>query len=74
MMLIYVGSKSEIAGKLSARAGIGEKELADIESVDVRQCRAASSGVESDERKLQDGIKNLQCQSIGPGFWCSSVT
>lgn len=52
--MLYLGSKNEIAGKLSARAGIGEKGLAVIESVDNRQCRAASSSVESDERKTQD--------------------
>lgn len=65
---MYLKSKNEIAGKLPARAGIGEKGLAVIESVDVGQCRAVSSSMESDEIKMQDGIKNHQCQSVGPGF------
>lgn len=61
-------SKNEIAGKLSTRAGIGEKGLADTESVDVRQYRAASSSVGSDEINMQDGIKYHQRQRIRPGF------
>lgn len=55
---LYLGSRNEIAGNLSVRSRIGEKGLADIEGVDVRQCRATSSSVESDERNLQYGIKN----------------
>lgn len=54
----YMGSKNEIDGKLSARTGVGEKELAEIESDDVRQCRTASSSVESDQRKMRDGVEN----------------
>lgn len=65
---MYLRSKNEIAGKLSARAGIGEKGLVVIESVDDRKCRGVSSSMESDESKMQDGIKNHQCQSVGTGF------
>ncbi len=35
-MNVYSVAKNGILGKLLARAGIGEKELADIESVNVR--------------------------------------
>lgn len=54
---LYVRAKNETAGKVSARAGIRAEVLADIESVDVKQCRAASSSVESCEKYMQDGIE-----------------
>lgn len=65
-MNLYVRAKNETAGKVSASAGIRAEVLADIESVDVKQCRAASSSVESCENICRMESKR-QRQSVGLG-------